>query len=76
MQPRLMKAPPKPKIQAPKTQNDWRKLMQVVIARATEVQHRLLPGLRDAQVKDQSEPFLRKLGIIHQNDIERLFTKK
>jgi hypothetical protein len=75
MQPRLMNAPTKPKIQAPQTQNDWRKLMQVVITRASEVQHRLLPGLLDAQVKGQTESFLRKLGIIHQNDIERLFPK-
>jgi hypothetical protein len=68
-----MKAPAKPKIQAPRTPAEWQKLMQAVIVRASETQSKLLPGLREAQVKGQTEPFLRKLGIIHTNDIKRLF---
>ena len=71
--PRLMKAPVKLKIQAPKTSAEWTKLMQAVLARASEVQSPLLPGLHDAQVRGKTEPFLRKLGIVHPNDIKRLF---
>jgi hypothetical protein len=75
MQPRLMKAPAKKKVEAPKTSVEWHKLMSTVIHRASETKHRLLPGLRDAMVKGQTEAFLRKLGIIHLNDIERLFPR-
>ena len=75
MQPRLMKASAKKKITAPKSPVEWQKLMATVLSRATETRSKLLPGLRDAQVKGQTESFLRKLGIIHQNDIERLFPK-
>ena len=71
---RLMKAPPKRKIQAPKTVVEWSKLMTNTIARASESKSKLLPGLRDAQARGQVEPYLRRLGIIHQNDIDRLFS--
>lgn len=73
---RLMKAPPKAKIQAPKTAIEWHKLMIATIARAGEVKSKLLPGLRDAMAKGKAENFLRKLGIIHQNDIDRLFPRQ
>ena len=73
---RLMKAPEKPKVQAPKTSPEWQRLMMAAIERATETQSRLVPGLRDALAKGQAETFLRRLGIIHQNDIDRLFPRK
>ncbi len=74
---RLMPQPGtlKPVIQAPKTAAEWHKLMMATITRAVEVQHRLVPGLRDALAKGQAESFLRRLGIIHQNDIDRLFPR-
>jgi hypothetical protein len=70
---RLANPPPKPRIQAPKTHTDWERLMIATISRAVEVKSKLLRGLRDAQAKKQNERFLRRLGIIHQNDIDRLF---
>jgi len=73
---RLMKAPRKPTIQAPKTAAEWHQLMMVAIERALESKPRLVPGLRDAHAKGLTEKFLRKLGIIHPNDIERLFPRK
>jgi hypothetical protein len=63
----------KPAIQAPRTDAEWQRLMTTTIERAVAVKSRLLPGLRDAQAKGKAENFLRKLGIIHQNDINRLF---
>lgn len=72
---RLMNATPKPKIQAPATHAGWQNLMVSAIARAVEVRSKLLPGLRDAQAKGQAERYLRRLGIIHQNDIDRLFPR-
>jgi hypothetical protein len=72
---RLMKHPSKPPIQAPATHAGWQNLMTATIARAVEVRSKLLPGLRDAQAKGQAERYLRRLGIIHQNDIERLFPR-
>jgi hypothetical protein len=73
---RLMKAPAKPKIQAPKSAPEWQRLMMTAIDRASAANSRLVTGLRDALAKGQSEKFLRKLGIIHQNDIDRLFPRK
>jgi hypothetical protein len=70
---RLTKAPTKPVIQAPKTSAEWHQLMLQVISRAGAAKSKLLPGLRDALAKGKTEPFLRRLGIIHKNDIERLF---
>jgi hypothetical protein len=72
---RLMTAPRKPLIQAPKTAVEWQHLMRATIVRATEVKSKLLPGLMDAQAKGQgqTEQFLRRLGIIHTNDIDRIF---
>jgi hypothetical protein len=70
---RLLQPKPKPRIQAPRTLSEWQKLMNSAIERATETKAKLLPGLRDAQAKGQVEAFLRRLGIIHQNDIDRLF---
>lgn len=63
----------KPQIQAPRTDAEWQRLMLATIERATLVKSRLVPGLRDAHVKGKAENFLRKLGIIHQNDLDRLF---
>jgi hypothetical protein len=73
---RMMKTAPKPKIQAPKTPIEWQRLMTATLARATENKSKLLPGLRDALAKGQVESFLRRLGIIHQNDIDRLFSPR
>ncbi len=73
---RLMTTPAKPAIQAPKSPAEWQRLMMNTIERATEVKSRLLPGLRDAQAKGQTEKFLRRLGIIHQNDIDRLLPRQ
>lgn len=73
---RLLKPAQKPVIQAPKTAAEWHRLMSTTIERAVEVRSRLLTGLRDAQAKGTSESFLRRLGIIHQNDIDRLFPRK
>jgi hypothetical protein len=73
---RLMKAPAKPKIQAPKSVPEWHRLMMMTIERAGAAKSKLVPGLRDALAKGQAEAFLRRLGIIHQNDIDRLFPRK
>jgi hypothetical protein len=73
---RLMHSPAKPKIQAPQTHAEWHKLMMSAIDRATTTKSRLAVGLRDALAKGQTEPFLRKLGIIHPNDLERLFPQR
>lgn len=72
---RLMKNAPKPAIQAPKTAAEWQHLMTATLSRATETQSKLLPGLRDAHAKGRSETYLRRLGIIHQNDLDRLFPR-
>lgn len=70
---RLMNPGPKPMIQAPKTVAEWQRLMMNTIDRAVEHKSRLVPGLRDALAKGQAENFLRRLGIIHPNDLDRLF---
>ena len=73
---RLTKPAAKPKIQPPKTSSEWTNLMRTTIDRAVEAKSRLVPGLRDALAKGQTERFLRRLGIIHQNDLDRLFPRQ
>jgi hypothetical protein len=70
-----MNPAPKPTIQAPKSGAEWQRLMMTTIDRAVETKSRLVPGLRDALAKGQAERFLRRLGIIHPNDIDRLFPR-
>lgn len=72
---RLMQPAQKPTIQAPKTAAEWGRLMTAAIERATETKSRLVVGLKDAQAKGKTEQFLRRLGIIHLNDLERLFPR-
>jgi hypothetical protein len=72
---RLMKPAQKPTIQAPKNAAEWGRLMTAAIERAMEAKSRLVVGLKEAQAKGQTERFLRRLGIIHMNDLERLFPR-
>jgi len=57
----------------PKTTHQWAQLMRSVLARAETVKHPIVNGLREAQAKGKTEEFLRRLGIICQQDIEREF---
>lgn len=61
------------KIQAPERKVDWYRLMQLVIRRAEQVEDRQLSGLRRALADGKSEQTLRRLGIIHEVDIDREF---
>jgi hypothetical protein len=47
--------------------------MQAVIARAELVGDPQLASLRKALADGQSEPYLRRLGVIHEGDIDREF---
>lgn len=70
---RLLKSPTTTKVSAPKSHVEWTKLMRQVISRAEALQHRQLPGLRNALVTGGAEAYLRKLGIISLTDLEREF---
>ena len=68
----------KPRVQpsvnkTPQTHHEWDHLMRRVIARATEQKDRRLAGLQGVISKGQTSKFLRKLGIICDNDILREF---
>jgi len=61
------------KIQAPERKVDWHRLLQQVIRRAEQLGDRQLPGLRRSLADGKAEKTLRRLGIIHDGDIEREF---
>lgn len=75
---RSLKPTPKSqrKIKAPERAVDWYRLMQLVIRRAEQVGNRQLSGLRRALADGESELTLRRLGIIHEVDIDREFPNK
>lgn len=63
----------KPTIQAPERKVDWQRLMRAAIARAEQIGSPQVHGLRKALADGQSEAFLRRLGVIHEGDIDREF---
>jgi hypothetical protein len=71
MKTRYNQEPSQKAIKSPGTTVEWTRLMRTVIARAEQLKHKSLPGLREALAKGQSEPYLRRMGIIHQVDIDR-----
>ena len=73
MPPRMANPPSPPTVPVPKNPVEWNRLMQTVIARAEELGHRHLPGLRASMAKGEAEKHLRSLGIIHPADIDREF---
>lgn len=64
---------PRPRIQPPERRQEWQRLMQLVIHRAELLGDRRLSGLRRALADGEAELTLRRLGIIHQGDIQREF---
>lgn len=70
---RMFKPPAAPAVQAPKSPEEWTRLMRQVIERAETLQHRHLPGLRASLVQGNAEKHLRLLGIISQADLDRQF---
>jgi hypothetical protein len=74
MSTRILKSRVQPSTnKTPKTHHEWDNLMRKVIARAKEQQDRRLEGLQGVIPKGQSAKFLKKLGIICENDILREF---
>jgi hypothetical protein len=57
----------------PTNVNEWNTLLTLSIRKAEALQDSRLPGLRKAMVEGKAEPFLRRMGIISQVDIEREF---
>lgn len=57
----------------PKTPHEWDNLMRKVQARAALVQDRRLQGLQGVISRGETARFLRRLGIICENDILREF---
>jgi hypothetical protein len=57
----------------PKTPHEWDNLMRKVMARAAEVQDRRLQGLQGVISRGETAKFLKRLGIICENDILREF---
>lgn len=70
---RMFNPPAAQKVQAPKSHEEWTRLMRQVIERAEALQHRHLPGLRASLVQGAAERHLRTLGIISQADLDREF---
>lgn len=68
----------KPRVQptgnlTPKTPHEWDALMRRVMARATEVKDRRLQGFQGVISRGETARFLKKMGIICENDIRREF---
>ena len=57
----------------PSTPQDWDKLMRRVMARAAYVKDRRLAGMQGIISSGKSQVYLRKMGIICENDILRVF---
>lgn len=57
----------------PSRKEDWKQLLRKTIQRAEASEDRRLEGLKNALVKDLAEPHLRRLGIIHDRDLQREF---
>jgi len=57
----------------PKTPHEWDGLMRKVMARAVQVQDRRLQGLQGVISRGETAKFLKKMGIICENDILREF---
>jgi len=68
--------PEQRKISAPVRREEWKVLMQKAIQRAEKTQDRRLQGLRHALASNSTEAYLKKLGVIHEADIEREFPIK
>jgi hypothetical protein len=60
---------------APQSMQQWAQLMRAVIARAEELKHPSLPGLKEALAKGTAEAHLRRRGIITLRDIDREFPR-
>jgi hypothetical protein len=73
MKTRYNQTPPQKTIKSPGTTAEWNRLMRTVIGRAEQLRHKSLPGLREALAQGRAEQHLRRMGIIHQGDIEREF---
>jgi hypothetical protein len=58
---------------SPKTPHEWDALMRKVMARAAQVQDRRLQGLQGVISRGETAKFLKKMGIICENDILREF---
>jgi hypothetical protein len=72
MAPRLHNRP-KTSIKMPGTHDEWHRLAVQALERAETLQDPRLNGLREAIGKGQSEPFLRKIGVVCQTDLHREF---
>jgi len=57
----------------PRTPHEWDNLMRRVIARAAQVQDRRLQGLQGVISSGETSKFLKRMGIICENDILREF---
>lgn len=69
LKPRVKPSPTK----APQSPIEWDRLMKKVIDRATQLKDRRLAGLQGVIQQGRSAVFLRKMGIICENDILREF---
>ena len=73
MNARMFNPPPTAKVQAPKSHEEWTRLLRQVVERAEMLQHRQLPGLRASLAQGAAERHLRTLGILCQTDLDREF---
>lgn len=64
------------KIQAPERKSDWQQLLKRAIQRAEASGDRRLEGLKRAMSDGKAEAHLRRIGVIHDVDIDREFTSK
>jgi len=63
------------RIQAPDRKADWMQLLVKTIQRAEGSGDRRLEGLKRALVDSQAERHLRRLGVIHDVDLDREFPR-
>lgn len=68
-------AAPAPKSLAPTDQQAWQNLMSAALKRAAQAGHNT-NTMQAAYVRGKSEQALRKLGIICQADLDRLYPLK
>jgi len=64
---------PKRQIQAPNRKEGWKQLLRQAIQQAEKAKDPRIEGLKQAFIKDDAERYLRKLGIIHEGDLNREF---
>jgi len=73
---RVLARPVKPESREPKTDRDWLRLMHKVIARAEKLGDPRVPAFRTAINQGRAAQVLKRLRVICDNDILRVFPDK